>query len=181
MPTSLTPSLAETSGVTKQVPPGTLAYFRQRLRNRLHQIVLREFVKREKARTLNRSDLAFRIDRKKEQLTRWLGAPGNWTLDTVSDLLIGMGLELVVDTADTASLRRPKVMQPLLDLSTPAPPVAIASLGIGHTDVASQTFDASALNAGDRCPDRQPPRPSREAQLREVFDQRSVRRRKEAA
>jgi len=92
MATSLAPSLSEIAEGAP-IPAATLAYFQERLRNRLHQLVLREFVRQEGANGLTKAALALRLGKRPEQITRWLGAPGNWTLDTVSDLLLGMGLE----------------------------------------------------------------------------------------
>lgn len=75
------------------IPDEKLNYFRARLKNRLHAMVLAQFMNLEKDRQFTRADLARRLGKKPEQITRWLGAPGNWTLDTVSDLLLGMGNE----------------------------------------------------------------------------------------
>jgi len=75
------------------ISAGRLGYFRARLKNRLHAIVFDEFVRLEKTSGLTRRQLAARIGKKAEQITRWLGAPGNWTLDTVSDLLLAMNAE----------------------------------------------------------------------------------------
>ena len=73
-----------------QVSLKTLGYLRAQFKNRLHQLVIAEFEKREEA-GFTKAELARRIHKKPEQITRLLGAPGNWTLDTVSDLLLGMG------------------------------------------------------------------------------------------
>lgn len=70
-----------------------LGYFRARLKNRLHQLILGEYLKLE-ANGLTRAKLARRVCKRPEQITRLLGAPGNWELDTVSDLLLAMGYEL---------------------------------------------------------------------------------------
>lgn len=78
---------------TKTVPPVVLSYFQARLKNRLHDFIISKFFEMEKTRGLTRADLARRIGRKPEVITRLLGAPGNWTLDTVSDLLIGIASE----------------------------------------------------------------------------------------
>ncbi len=75
------------------IPTGKLAYFRARLSNRIHELVLEEFMRLEKEGKVTRAELARRINRKPEQVTRWLGAAGNWTIDTFSDLLLGMGCE----------------------------------------------------------------------------------------
>lgn len=38
-------------------------------------------------------------------MTRLLGAPGNWTLDTVSDLFLGMGYEPALSATDILALQ----------------------------------------------------------------------------
>jgi hypothetical protein len=71
------------------IPIGKLAYFRERFRDRLYELVVSEFLRKEKT-GLTKAQVARRIGRKPEQITRWLGAPGNWTLETVSDLLLAI-------------------------------------------------------------------------------------------
>jgi hypothetical protein len=94
MTTSLpTPFLSEIVDGSP-IPPSKLGYFRARLSNRIHELVLEAFIKGESTGKISRAELARRIGRKPEQVTRWLGAPGNWTIETVSDLLLGMGCEL---------------------------------------------------------------------------------------
>ena len=92
MATSQKPSFLTEILEGKPIPVGKIEYFRARLRSRLHQLVLEEFL-RQKDRGLSQKDLAKRIGKRADQVSRWLGAPGNWTLDTVSDLLIAMGAE----------------------------------------------------------------------------------------
>ena len=70
------------------IPIGTLSYFRERFRDRLYDLVMEEFLKQEAENGLTRAEVARRIGRRPEQITRWFGAPGNWTLETVSDLLL---------------------------------------------------------------------------------------------
>jgi hypothetical protein len=65
---------------------GTLAYFRERQRNRIHELVISEFLKS----GISKADFARRIRRDPAQITRWLASPGNWELDTISDFLIGI-------------------------------------------------------------------------------------------
>lgn len=84
--------LSEIASV-KTVPPVVLSYFQARLKNRLHDFILAKFFEMEKSHGLTKADLSRRIGRKPEAITRLLGAPGNWTLDTVSDLLIGVASE----------------------------------------------------------------------------------------
>lgn len=89
MSTSRTPFLSEVLA-GGPIPIGKLAYFRERFRDRLYELVVSEFLRKEKAGELTKADLARRIGRKPEQISRWLGAPGNWTLETVSDLLLAI-------------------------------------------------------------------------------------------
>lgn len=65
----------------------TRAYFQSRLRNRLYNLVISNFRTAESA-GLTRSELARRMGKRREIVTRLLSSPGNWTLDTVSDLLL---------------------------------------------------------------------------------------------
>lgn len=73
----------------EQIPLARLAFFREELRNRLYAEVVRRFHALGD-RGFTKAHLARRIGKSPEQVIRWLGAPGNWTLDTASDLLIGM-------------------------------------------------------------------------------------------
>ena len=92
MTISLTPSFSDLRP-GEPIPPDILEYARERLKNRIHQMILREFLRQETLGRLSRKQLADSLNKRPEQITRWLGAPGNWTLDTVSDLLLGMGSE----------------------------------------------------------------------------------------
>ena len=81
-----------------EIPLGTLSYFRERFRDRLYDLVMEEFLKQDAETGLTRAEVARRIGRRPEQITRWFGAPGNWTLETVSDLLLAVaGAEPDVD------------------------------------------------------------------------------------
>lgn len=84
----------------KELSPKALGYFQARLKNRLHELVLMEFMKLEKKEGLTKADIARRIRKRPEQVTRLLGGPGNWTLDTVSDLLLAMGYELTAQVKE---------------------------------------------------------------------------------
>src|SRR5258706_1057953 len=88
------------------VPSGKLAYFRTRFSLALHQLVLKRFMELERS-GFSRAELARRIGKKPEQITRWFGSPGNWELETVSDLLIGMASEPAVSLVDLGSLSKP--------------------------------------------------------------------------
>lgn len=88
MTTSQTQFLSEiVSG--ERIPDGKQSYFRTRLKNSFHDVVLTQFADL----NINKADLARRLGKEPAQITRWLGSPGNWTLDTLSDILLGMGCE----------------------------------------------------------------------------------------
>jgi hypothetical protein len=76
------------------IPPGKLAYFQTRLAGIVNQAMLKIFGRLESQKDFMRRDLAVRIGRKPEQITRWLSYPGNLTLSTVSDIFAGMGYEI---------------------------------------------------------------------------------------
>jgi hypothetical protein len=85
MRTSRNTSLREPSG-TSRVPEGTLAYFRTRNKHRMYSLVIGEF----KRSGISQADLARRLGKGTDVLCRWLRSPGNWTLDTLSDLLFAI-------------------------------------------------------------------------------------------
>ncbi len=71
----------------------TREYFQARLRQRLYDLVIKEF----KSSGRTRAHLAKKLGKRPEQITRWLSGPGNLTLDTLSDLLLGLsGAELAM-------------------------------------------------------------------------------------
>lgn len=93
MPISQTSILSEIEH-GKPIRLRTRAIYRRRLQNRVHRLVLRAFREQEKKAGLTQKGLAERIDSRPELINRWLGIPGNWTLNTISDLLLGIGVDL---------------------------------------------------------------------------------------
>jgi hypothetical protein len=78
-------SLSKPEG-DERIPVGTLGYFEARNRNRLYEVVLNEFLRS----GISQATLARRLGKNPDVVCRWLGAPGNWTLDTVTDLLFAI-------------------------------------------------------------------------------------------
>lgn len=72
--------------------PKEKGYFQARLKNRLHEVVLEEFMKSD----LTQRDIAKELGVSPAMVSRLLGAPGNWEIETVSDLLLAMGCELKI-------------------------------------------------------------------------------------
>jgi hypothetical protein len=113
MATSLTPNVTE---ALKQspMPRRALVFFRERLKSLIHERVFLEFRRLERENKITKRDLARRLDKDPATITRLLGAPGNWTLDTVSDLLLGMGLGLTVDVESLTEAPRRADADPAL-------------------------------------------------------------------
>lgn len=63
-----------------------LSAVRARNKNKAHSYLLEVF----KESGLSKAEVAKMLGKKPEQVTRWLGGPGNLTLDTLSDLLFVM-------------------------------------------------------------------------------------------
>lgn len=71
-----------------------LFYYRERNRNKVYAAVVSLFSRLVETQGLTKRELAYRLDKEPAQITRWLSGPSNWTLDTVSDLMLAMGAEL---------------------------------------------------------------------------------------
>lgn len=108
--------------------PGQLGFFAGRAQSKAHDLVLRLFIDlAKKDDDLTRRHLATRLRKKPEQITRWLASPGNWTLETLSHLLVAMGYE-----PDFAAHR--------IDSPPPRPDVVFAGL---PTSDASNAVDVN--------------------------------------
>ena len=94
MNTSATPELRFDIKGAARIPSATLGYFEARLSRLVHQALLELFGRLERQCDFTKRTLARRIGRRPEQLTRWLSYPTNLTLETVSDILAGLGYEL---------------------------------------------------------------------------------------
>jgi hypothetical protein len=95
-------------GAKLPIPLEKRGYFHSRLRNRIYSFVLNKFIEKERSDGLTKAELARRIGRKPEVITRLLGAPGNWTLETISDLLLGIAGEELDVTSTSLLNRRPR-------------------------------------------------------------------------
>ena len=67
-----------------------LGYLNERVRNGFYDYVLRRFHEAAERDGLTKASLARRLGLAPARVTRLLGSPGNWTLDTVSELLVGI-------------------------------------------------------------------------------------------
>ena len=78
----------------KKIPSKDIFFFRQRFKNKIFQSVLSYFADLAKEKNLAKKDIANLLDKDPSQITRWFSGPNNWTLDTISDLLLAMDAEL---------------------------------------------------------------------------------------
>lgn len=76
-----------------RIPAGKLEYLRERFRNDMYDFILKKFLDQQDRCGLTKASLARRLSCDAARLNRLLGAPGNWTLATVSDLLAGISGE----------------------------------------------------------------------------------------
>lgn len=122
-----------------EIPPEVLSYFRAWMKERFHDLVLAEFSCRKRQRPeLTQAEIARRLGRRPEQVHRWLAAPGNWTLETASDLLLAISGSTVTICAEpvemTATANHPGGPDWAADLAVagaPAAPLPDAAPGWG--------------------------------------------------
>lgn len=101
----------------ESIPAGKLAYFRERQKNRLYDFIVSKFLEKEKNSGLTKAEIARRLDKRPEQVTRWLATPGNWTMDTISDLMLAIcNSELIFEASSLANARRNYVGSTLNEL-----------------------------------------------------------------
>lgn len=73
-----------------RVPDKTLWFYQGRVEETIYDLIVGEFYRQEDAGLISKAVLAKRLGRRPEQISRWLAAPSNLTLDTISDLLVGL-------------------------------------------------------------------------------------------
>lgn len=74
------------------IPEAKRVYFQERFRGRFFEFMIERFLAAQ-AIGLTKAKLARRIGKPPEVINRWLGAPSNLTLDSISDLLLGISAE----------------------------------------------------------------------------------------
>ena len=92
-----------------KINPYDLGFVRTRNKNKAHSLILELFAEGD----LSKSDLARMLDKKPEQITRWLAGPGNLKLDTLSDLIFALkGDFFAVQCKDELSRGRSNRLSP---------------------------------------------------------------------
>jgi hypothetical protein len=82
MPISQTTTLSKPSD-DNRVPVETYAYFRARAKRFAYELAIREF----KKSNITKATLARRLGKGADRVSKMLAGPGNWTIDTLADLL----------------------------------------------------------------------------------------------
>ena len=72
-------------------------YYRRRLQNNVYYDVIERFVELAEKRGLMKRDIARALGKDEGQISRNFAKPGNWTLSSISDLLLAMGAELSLE------------------------------------------------------------------------------------
>lgn len=85
----------------------TLGFFRANTASEFHQYILDKFLNYQRETGITKAQFAASIQKDAGQLNRLLGAPGNWTLETISDLLLGMGERIKPASVAISRVRRP--------------------------------------------------------------------------
>ena len=84
-----------------QLTPWQLGYLAAAAKDQAHEVVLKTFL----SSGLNKAFLARRLGKRPEQIIRWLGSPGNCTLETIAVLLGGMGYQPTFGVQRLSDLR----------------------------------------------------------------------------
>lgn len=74
-----------------RIPLSTIGYIRSLSRSKAHEFVLKAFL----ASGKTQAEIASQLGKRPEVISRLLGAPGNWRLDTLGDLLFAISGEVV--------------------------------------------------------------------------------------
>lgn len=87
-------------------------YVSQRARNSFFDYVLTKFHEAEAERGLTKAELAERLGLGRDRISKLLGSPGNWTIDTVAELLVGIGREELMPASESYLNRAPRNHRP---------------------------------------------------------------------
>jgi transposase len=95
MTTSRSQSFLADVAKAEIIPETAFVYFRGNLQNDVHVLILEAFLRS----GLSQKELAARIGKQTSVVNRWIGATGNWELNSIADFLAGMNARLKVSLA----------------------------------------------------------------------------------
>lgn len=144
--------MADTSGIA-ELSNRDIYYFQQRNKNRVFEKIVSFFAEEAEQRGVTKKQIAQRLDRDPAQISRWLSAPNNLTLDSISDLLLALDAEMDYEIARFSERAPSNYTHPLMPHNPPQFQLnsslnKIGSFPIGVTSSFTVNFlGASALNA----------------------------------
>jgi transcriptional regulator with XRE-family HTH domain len=97
-----------------------VAYYRQRQKNHVFTALIEFFAQEAERRGVTKKDLAAALSKDPSQITRWLSAPSNFELDTLSDILLALGAEMDHKIVRFTDRQKPNYMHPLIAKHTGA-------------------------------------------------------------
>jgi hypothetical protein len=91
-----------------------VAYYRRRQQNRVFAALAAFFAEEAAKGNISKKEIAEALNRDPAQITRWLSAPSNLQLDTISDLLLAMGAEMDHSIVRFTERAKPNYVHPML-------------------------------------------------------------------
>jgi hypothetical protein len=96
------------------MPAFWLGYFQEGFRRDVHDGLVGLF----ECLNLSKADIAKRLGKKPEQITRWLAGPSNLESDTISDLALAMGYvpRIIFEPANCGSSLKPNQVHAMTEI-----------------------------------------------------------------
>jgi hypothetical protein len=107
--------MENTSNHSKALSMREIAYYRRRQQNRLFTEIASFFAAEAEKGHITRKQIAEKLSKDPAQITRWLSAPSNMTLDAISDILLTMGAEMDHNICRFADRAEPNYTHPLIE------------------------------------------------------------------
>jgi transcriptional regulator with XRE-family HTH domain len=116
-----------------------VAYYRQRQKNRVFTSLVEFFAQEAERRGVTKKDLAESLSKDPSQITRWLSAPSNFELDTLSDLLLALGAEMDHRIVRFDERSKPNAAHPLVAVILGNPTASTTQVATTGTTKAEST------------------------------------------
>jgi hypothetical protein len=91
-----------------------IAYYRRRQQNNVFVALTKFFADEAAKDAISKKALAERLGKDPSQITRWLSAPSNFELDTISDILLAMDAEMEHRIVRFSEQPKPNYVHPLM-------------------------------------------------------------------
>lgn len=133
--------------------PYEMAVFAARNRERVYESVVKAIERAAEERGITQKAIAEAIGRKPSQVSAWLSGPGNWTLDTVSDLLRAIDATMSYEVVRDVDQSRSNFSNPANHVPVPPPLDAVKAGAVKATNLGGYAVGTSpqyrpAANSG---------------------------------